>query len=54
MAWEILLLIFGIISALYACPYAIWEWKNNNKTGGFLVFLIAGICVILSGVQIFI
>ena len=54
MIWEILILIFGIISALYAFPYSIWEWKNKNKTGSILVFLIAIICVTLSCMQIFI
>lgn len=53
MIWEILILIFGIISAIYAFPYGIWEFKNNNKSGGILVLLVACICVFLSGLQIY-
>ncbi len=53
MIWEILILLFGIISALYAFPYGIWEFKNQNKSGGILVILIACICIVLSGLQIY-
>lgn len=54
MLWELLILILGIISALYAFPYGIWEWKNKNKIGGICVYITAIICIVLSTLQLFI
>ena len=54
MNWNLIILITGIIAALYALPYGRWEWLENNKAGGILVYIAAGICVILSSLQMWI
>ena len=54
MFWEFIILLAGIFAALYAFPYGKWELTENNKTGGITVYITAGICIILSGIQIFI
>ena len=54
MFWEFIILLAGILSALYAFPYGKWELKEKNKSGGIIVYITAVICIILSGLQIFI
>lgn len=54
MIWEITILILSIVSALYAFPYGKWEWSEKNKIGGVLIYISAFICVVLSGIQLFI
>lgn len=45
---KILIFILCLLSALYAIPYGTWEWQNNNKLGGFVVYIFSAICIIAS------
>lgn len=53
MHWNILIFVLGIISCVYAFPYANWEKKQENKAGSVAVGLIAILGIILSMLQIF-
>lgn len=54
MIWENIILICGIVSSLYAFPYGKWEWKQQNKIGGAVVYALAILCVLLATLQIII
>ena len=52
MFWNILILILGILSALFAFPYGKWETTQNNKSGGIIVYIISIVGITLSIAQI--
>lgn len=53
MHWNIFIFILGIISCIYAFPYAIWENKESNKSGSIAITSIAILGIVLSIFQIF-
>lgn len=48
------ILILNILTALYAFPYGKWEWQEQNKSGGLLVYTVALICISISIWQLFV
>jgi len=47
----VLILIAGIV--LNSMSYAVWNWKNHNKTGSVAVFLISLAAIALPVYMIF-
>lgn len=41
-----LVFILGILSILYAIPYGTWEFNNENKIGGFIIYLFCLACLV--------
>lgn len=50
---QIIILALGILSALYAIPYANYEFKQKNKAGAIMIYIIATACIISSTVRFF-
>lgn len=51
MFWNILILILGILSALFAFPYGKWEIHQKNKMGGIIVYIISTAEIVLAIAQ---
>lgn len=45
---KILILVLSLISILYAIPYGTWEYQNENKLGGIIVYVFCASCFIAS------
>ena len=54
MFWNMLIIILGILSAIFALPYGKWEISQKNKSGGIIVYIISTAVIALSIVQAFI
>ena len=50
---SILILILGTLSTGYAIPYATWEYKQKNKAGAIMIYIIALASLITSVIQFF-
>lgn len=53
MFWNILILILGIFSAIFAFPYGKWEYTQKNKSGGIIVYIIATTGIALAIAQLY-
>ena len=53
MFWNFLILILGIFSAIFAFPYGNWEYFQNNKSGGIIVYIIATTEIIIVFAQFY-
>ena len=54
MFWNILILVFGILSSIFAFPYGKWEISQKNKSGGIIIYIISTAVIALSVIQAFI
>jgi len=52
MFWNFLILLLGVLSALFAIPYGKWEITQKNTSGGIIVFLISAVGIVLAIAQI--
>lgn len=53
ISMAIIILVLGIISVLYAIPYANWEFKQKNKAGAIMIYIIALATLTTSIIQLF-
>lgn len=51
-----LILIFLIIlwASIYTVSYAIWTWKEKNRLGAVMLFIVATVTIVLPVFTIFI
>lgn len=50
---SIIILILGILSSAYAIPYANYEFKQKNKAGAIMIYMIALASMTSSIIQLF-
>ena len=53
-SFNFFILILGILSALYAIPYANYEFSQKNKKSAIIIYIIALLATFLSVLQFFV
>lgn len=51
ISMSMIILILGFLSAIYAIPYANYEFKNKNKAGAIMIYIIASASISTSIIQ---
>lgn len=52
ISMTLIILILTILSVAYAIPYANYEFKQKNKAGAIMIYIIATACIFTSIIQI--
>lgn len=50
---DIFLMLIALGIAFYTLTYALWLWRQNNKSGAFAVVLLAAIGILYPGFVLF-
>lgn len=53
ISMSVIIFILGSLSTAYAIPYANWEFKQKNKAGAIMIYIIALATIITSIIQLF-
>ena len=54
ISMSLIVVVLTILATAYAVPYANYEFKQKNKAGAIMIYLIATACVFTSITQLFI
>ena len=52
LSMSLIILVLTIFSVTYAIPYANYEFKQKNKAGAIMIYIIATACMITSIIQL--
>lgn len=53
ISMSVIILVLGTLSVAYAIPYANFEFKQKNKAGAIMIYIIALACMATSIIQLF-